>query len=76
MYYTLVDFEKVKDYRPYAERLPDGRAILSAADMKMVPGLSGATLATAEEVKQLKEQQREQESIVDASDEPINTDEE
>lgn len=71
MYYTLVDFEKVKDYRPYAERLPDGRAILSAADMKMVPGLSGATLSTAEEVKQL----REQESIVDASDEPINHDE-
>ena len=71
MYYTLVDFEKVKAYRPYAERLPDGRAILSAADMKMVPGLSGATLSTAEEVKQL----REQESIVDASDEPINHDE-
>ena len=39
--------------------------------MKMVPGLSGATLSTAEEVKQL----REQESIVDASDEPINHDE-
>ena len=69
-------FRSVKAFRPYAERLPDGRAILSATDMKLVPGLSGAILATEEEVKLLREQQSEQKSIDDASDEPINTNEE
>lgn len=56
MNYVLVDKKQLdeKDVFPFAELLPDGRAILSLSALKTVTGLIGIDIVDSDRVKELQ----------------------
>ena len=59
MNYVLIDKAQLdaKGVYPYAELLPDGRAILPMNALKGLDGVSGIELISGDDLKVLKEQQ-------------------
>ena len=59
MNYVLIEKTQVdaKGVYPYAEVLPDGRAILPMNALKGLDGVSGIELISGDDLKVLKEQQ-------------------
>jgi hypothetical protein len=59
MNYVLIEKTQLdaKGLYPYAELLPDGRAILPLNALKGIDGVSGIELISGDDLKVLKEQQ-------------------
>lgn len=59
MNYVLIEKTQLdaKGVYPYAEVLPDGRAILPLNALKGLDGISGISLISGDDLKALKEQQ-------------------
>ena len=59
MNYVLIEKTQLdaKSVYPYAEVLPDGRAILPLNTLKSLDGVSGISLISGDDLKVLKEQQ-------------------
>ena len=69
MNYVLIEKTQLdaKGVYPYAEVLPDGRAILPLNALKGLDGVSGISLISGDDLKVLKEQQAGLQASEDAN---------